>query len=329
MEQKFELSVCEINANKRIIEIDYLKSFAMLLVVWGHFLECFSSSFSHILYQTIYMFHIPLFVFISGYLSKFKIRDLIKFAIVYLNFHFLYGILGCLLNNSFSINFDVFTPYWLLWYLVSLMIWKLTLPLLDKIPQKHYAFAMVLLFLLGIYVGANRYINRFFSMSRSIAFYPFFALGYLNKKSNVFGFNLKLKGWVKVVLTITILLNFGVLVWCNKFSDYALYMADPYTGVGHSALTRLVIYIFAFAMVVLLTSYSFTKENKLVKFISKNTLVIYLLHGFVVNVFKKLAILSGDNMSIVVSLLLSVASLIVFGLIGEGIEKLKTIFVRE
>ena len=77
--------------NKRIIEIDYLKLLAIFLVVFGHFLECFSSSFSSLIYQVIYMFHIPLFVFISGYLSKFKYKDLIKFSLIYLLFYFIYN----------------------------------------------------------------------------------------------------------------------------------------------------------------------------------------------------------------------------------------------
>ena len=63
----FENSMANNNAtvvkSQRINEIDYLKTFAILLVVWGHFLECFSSPYSNLIYQLIYMFHMPLFIF--------------------------------------------------------------------------------------------------------------------------------------------------------------------------------------------------------------------------------------------------------------------------
>ena len=56
----------------RIAYWDTLKGGLMLLVVLGHFLYNFQEGhkFINYLVDSIYMFHMPVFVFISGYFSK-------------------------------------------------------------------------------------------------------------------------------------------------------------------------------------------------------------------------------------------------------------------
>lgn len=57
---------------KRIYLMDNYKGLLIFLVVFAHFTwECYSSSdiFSNIS-TTIYLFHMPMFIFISGYFSK-------------------------------------------------------------------------------------------------------------------------------------------------------------------------------------------------------------------------------------------------------------------
>ena len=310
--------------SKRIIEVDYLKTLAIFLVVFGHFLECFYSSHSLLIYQLIYMFHIPLFVFISGYLAKFKYSDLIKFGLIYLFFHLFYNVFNFFLSGT-SITLNVFYPYWILWYLLSLIIWKMTVPLLDKVSDKYYPLVIISLFLIGLYVGSNTNINRLFSLSRMISFYPFFVLGYFNKKSQTFGFNLKIKNWIKLFLILIVLLIFALLIDKNMFLSSAFYMADPYFGTQHTIIQRTIIYMFAFIMIILISSVSNTKKSVVIEHISKNTLTIFLLHGFIINLFKNFNILPNSNLSILFSIMLSIATVIVLTGIGLLITKLKTI----
>ena len=50
--------------------IDVLKGFTIILVVIGHACQWFSGDDrSQPLYTTIYAFHMPLFMFLSGYVS--------------------------------------------------------------------------------------------------------------------------------------------------------------------------------------------------------------------------------------------------------------------
>lgn len=51
---------------------DNVKFILILLVVIGHFIEkiIFMDTSFKVIYETIYSFHMPLFIFISGYFSK-------------------------------------------------------------------------------------------------------------------------------------------------------------------------------------------------------------------------------------------------------------------
>lgn len=58
--------------HSRSVLIDTIKGVAILLVVWGHFIQFIyvgsDSYFDNIIFKVIYSFHMPLFAIISGYL---------------------------------------------------------------------------------------------------------------------------------------------------------------------------------------------------------------------------------------------------------------------
>ena len=57
--------------------LDSLKGFAIFLVVLGHVIQTVfapDSYDSNVIFKIIYSFHMPLFIFISGYLSGCKER---------------------------------------------------------------------------------------------------------------------------------------------------------------------------------------------------------------------------------------------------------------
>ena len=57
-------------SKERIKSIDFCKGIAILLVVLGHATEHTNASLSYDwLYKYIYSFHMPLFMFISGFVS--------------------------------------------------------------------------------------------------------------------------------------------------------------------------------------------------------------------------------------------------------------------
>lgn len=56
--------------NKRLYYIDNLRGLLIILVVLGHCIQNLDLDFDHnIVFRYIYSFHMPLFMFISGFVS--------------------------------------------------------------------------------------------------------------------------------------------------------------------------------------------------------------------------------------------------------------------
>lgn len=116
---------------KRDVYFDSLKFVLIALVVIGHVIERNRESpFCLALYNTIYLFHMPLFVFVSGYFSK-KYSDnkktlktlllLIESLLVFQLLHKL----PSLINGKESVLSVIVFPAWTIWYLYSLIAWKI------------------------------------------------------------------------------------------------------------------------------------------------------------------------------------------------------------
>lgn len=56
--------------SKRIEWVDVAKGIGICLVVIAHFVPDFSTLFTETIYHVIYMFHMPLFFFLGGYVFK-------------------------------------------------------------------------------------------------------------------------------------------------------------------------------------------------------------------------------------------------------------------
>ena len=114
---------------KRIPELDFIKGIAIFLVVIGHVIsqvwsaspEIYENSF---IFRFCYSFHMPLFVFISGYICRITMKNnrqwllkrLRRIGIPYL---LMTTIVAVWLRNGDISQFIVSAPYW---YLLFVMI---------------------------------------------------------------------------------------------------------------------------------------------------------------------------------------------------------------
>jgi len=124
------------SSKERIGYFDLLKGIGILLVVWGHCIQYGNGGeflvedayFDNGLFQFIYSFHMPLFMFVSGYLFFFslqrhsaggvvasKFRTLVVPALTYAVLEFIVS--RYWLRTSSILNFIayMFTPMWFLW----------------------------------------------------------------------------------------------------------------------------------------------------------------------------------------------------------------------
>ena len=89
---------------KRLVSIDFLKGLAILLVVLGHSVQVLTKKpFEDYLFNFIYSFHMPLFMFLSGIVS-YKVS--VKLEAISKRFYqliipfFLWPLFSCLLING-------------------------------------------------------------------------------------------------------------------------------------------------------------------------------------------------------------------------------------
>ena len=62
---------------QRDYKMDNIRFFLIFCVLLGHFLELFVGAFSSDLYKIIYSFHMPAFLFLTGFFARFNRRKIV------------------------------------------------------------------------------------------------------------------------------------------------------------------------------------------------------------------------------------------------------------
>lgn len=265
---------------KRNTRLDTIKGLLIILVIMGHFIEeCpeHSGFLNEGFHTFIYIFHIPLFVFISGYFSSIKkdfsslilsMKSIFKAVIIFhlLSWLYIYA------YNVQPLNLArIITPYWTLWYLVSLIFWRLLLQFSPKILLDNPKRYIVLAFCVAAVCGFMIY-GRIFSIQRTINFFPFFLMGYFVKQGKI-----KITLWNKYV-SFAIIFTVLVLALAN------IVPADTWNlvrGADHYWLPNLSgkIYILALSILTTISLYNIAIPIPLLSFIGRDSLLYYTFHG--------------------------------------------------
>lgn len=163
---------------------DNLKYFLMTLVVLGHFADVggFSGTFwPRYIFSTIYTFHMPLFLFVSGLFSKsaidgkrFRVERVLSFLILYASYKIIRTLVG---NAVFGLHrsFNFFIASDLAWFMLTMA----------SLLVMTYAFRRVrpvclllIAILCGFVIGYDDNVGDIFSLTRTVVYWPFFLLGY-------------------------------------------------------------------------------------------------------------------------------------------------------
>ncbi|ATD56826.1 hypothetical protein BTM21_03280 [Clostridium chauvoei] len=195
---------------KRNYLLDNLKVLLIFCVVFGHVIEYYINQ-SQILkgiYIFIYIFHMPLFVFISGYFSK-NIEKISKSAIKglllpYIIFNMIWYTAVYIGTREFM--FSVLYPGWTLWYLLSLFFWRISLKHLINIK-----YILPISFIFGLLIGLLPGGSSVLSISRTITFLPFFLLGYYTRENHLDKIKEKNKLISTIIIIIFICITFYVV----------------------------------------------------------------------------------------------------------------------
>lgn len=265
--------------------VDSLKYCLILLVIIGHVFsqDQFSSiPLCRVIWKWIYMFHMPLFIFISGYLSHKKkdnrhffiscwkiIEPLIVYQVLLRGYIFLS-------TGYFSLR-ELLTPWWVLWYLLSLLYWR---TMIQYIPDKwlsHKKTLVLLAFVISLVAGYFPF-DRFLSLQRTLAFMPFFVLGYCVRGKNLY-VTKKYRVWSALFLAITAILP---LFFENYLGD--LNQADPYVNPLR-IFSRLL--VFCLSIPMLISFINICPVRQWIANQGKLTMQYYVFHAVIIFFFMK------------------------------------------
>lgn len=162
--------------------MDTAKFILMALVIIGHCLEKFTPQGAcGSIYNTIYTFHMPLFIFITGYFTnthkewKAYFEGLASLLLTFL----LFNIVWAVIHRTFSVSCLLF-PAWTLWYLLSVAYWKSLMYLFKRVDGRLVLLGSVCIAIIGGFIPI-----AVLSIPRTLTFAPFFVLGYLAREQGV------------------------------------------------------------------------------------------------------------------------------------------------
>ncbi len=272
---------------ERDLFFDNLKYILIFLVVLGHFGEAYMGhGIIRGITIVIYSFHMPLFIFVSGYFSKnitsAKIQDL-NVLLLYLTFqvyHFLYT-RATGLGLAYSLSF--LYPVHANWYLLALFVWRLAAPYFRFFKKGS---ALIVVLILVLLTGFSREFNET-PLYRIFFFLPFFLLGFycndlkalMNKYRNY-----------RLLFVIVFFLGEASLFVIAQYKQpgYALWNAFvPYYGyIGFGNLTYGFIARTAGICCSLILAWCFLfmvpGHRTFYSDAGKNTLYVYVFHMFIV-----------------------------------------------
>lgn len=174
----------------RLLYIDNLKGILILLVVFGHCIQNALPDFdNNLLFRFIYSFHMPLFMFVSGFVSyknEYK-RGSITKRFMQLVIPFLaWGIFGDLLTGQTLTTDWLIQPDKGLWFL-WVLFWISTIVYVAKIAANKMNINEELLYIpVALVLFVIPAINKLaFGFPRITWHLPFYLMGYLLRKHYV------------------------------------------------------------------------------------------------------------------------------------------------
>ncbi|PWX21785.1 acyltransferase family protein [Clostridium perfringens] len=318
--------------------IDNSKGLLIFLVVLGHSLEFIRKDYevARLLYVFIYEFHMPVFVFISGYLSKNvekgRRNAVRNFLTPFLLFNIIWNLITLVgplfLRGEFTElpseqAFSFFTPGWALWYIFAMFLWKILLP--DLLKFKNI---FILSVIAGISVKLSGEFGSYMALSRTITFAPFFLAGYYSSEEKLKRFRKFTRFNILNKVPSILILIIGVLIalifvnysniadeffWADR--SYSNFNIEIFTGI----LLYIAVYIIGFAFVYVFINLMPENQTFLSK-IGKNTLSVYFLHTYFIGSILGLTSLMSSNLGKLLALI--VGSLIVtFILSRDGVAR--------
>ena len=270
--------------------LDNVKAILILCVVLGHFIADFYklSPATDIIYKFIYFFHMPAFMYVTGYFSKGRIqrreygktveRVLLPYLVVFFLLALLYNIIG----EPYPVkDMNLLSPLYALWFLQALTIYYFITPL---VVRCRYALWIAIAVMLLAGLGEKKFLS---DCNKVFSYYPFFLLGYYTSKEKLS--KLKGKSWrVAGALFLVALLLFTIFTHKQLNRDI-LRLDEVYSQVFKNGdvwlafwqtVVRILIGTVAIFAVIALAP----RRRTFFTYVGTYSIYVYLLHVFIVRI---------------------------------------------
>ena len=262
--------------------IDALKGFLIILVILGHVIT-FTDNVNivnHAVMGMIYIFHMPLFILVSGYLTKppqqqaasDMWRGVLNILIIAVVFHLISSLRVIVTGGDYMKTLTAF-PQGVLWYLVSLFYWRIMLyysprSLLQR-PLLYLSIALVVSILCGL-----THLGKLLSLQRTLNFYLFFLLGYYYRQGVI-----NTRWWHSNVLHgVVAVVLLPLIFWLYPHCGNVMNGADhyPIAGIPQKVL------ILTCSISMSLLVFNMFRDIKALRSIGRQSLFYYVYHYFII-----------------------------------------------
>ena len=251
------------------------KGVLIFLVVFGHLLEPLSGGTVNFLYLLIYSFHMPAFIFLSGWFSGRTTlrRTLTGVLLPYLVFQLAY-----LLYAGLPVQF--YAPYWIMWYLFTLFLWRLLVLFLRRRETLTWVLLPVSV-LVSLLCGYVQWIGYTFALSRALVFLPYFLAGYaLGRRKNIVRPRLKTRAHRTFSLAAALCCTAVLFLLRNYIQRPWTFGASGYAYSGSSPGIRFLLLVIALLWIWFFLAWIPERKTFFLTTLGRNTMFVYLLHGF-------------------------------------------------
>jgi len=254
------------------------------LVVIGHSWTLLPSNWFHgAAYDFLYLWHVPAFVIVTGYLSrrfswtKRDLRRLLTTVVVpYVVFEGLLALFRTVVGGE-HLERVWLNPHWPMWYLAVLFLWRLATPALRGL--RHYALPVaVAVSLAGGWVGIEA-----FDLDRAFGLLPFFTLGVLAEQRHLEALRSHRARVLGIAALAAALVTAFVLG--GRIGNEWLYYRTAYAELGYDWLTGPLVRLGFLAPGTVLALAFLTlvpTRRRWLSGLGAASLVVYLGHGFFV-----------------------------------------------
>lgn len=266
--------------------LDNARYWVMLLVVVGHFMtELQDIPEVKGFYTWIYLFHMPVFILISGFTARRYVGDArqVKRMISTLVIPYLLVESGLEITEMAlaggPISLHLLEPDWLTWFIAALFIWRLTTPIWLAIRWPIPVSILVSI------VGGLAPVSDVLAIPQVIGFLPFYVVGMHLHRAH---FDLLVRPWIRVASVAALVLALvvcqlrheeWVISWLYYRDGYGEdpLLAGPFAGMLDRTSLLALGFALAFAALALVP-----QRRAWFSRLGQRTLYCYLLHGFLI-----------------------------------------------